>query len=377
MRTFRAIAFVCSFVFVILAISGCKPSDSTRDVSNGQQSAATDATHGFESEAIPDVVAMIGDRPVTRDAYIAELKSKQRQLDAELSVMRSATQREIEPRALSPAQRQTILGGLVSKLLLEQLAEEAEISVSDDEVAARMAEGINNLRGTEGLEEYLDWYQITEAELRAQIHDQILTERFLRENLTPCEITDAQARAKYDELLAQGKVAGQEEADFWHILLALPSDAPESDWEKRRAEIDAIRELAVDGEDIESVAVEVSEDPAAKRNRGLYEYVPRGALAREVDDYVFTGPIGEISEPIRSNFGWHLVKVKDRRAAGPRTFDELADRIREVLRRECDAARADDFTAKKSIERGVKILYTVPGSAAAGSAVTIPPRANP
>ena len=66
------------------------------------------------------------------------------------------------------------------------------------------------------------------------------------------------------------------------------------------------------GEDFAGLAQELSTDPGSSPNGGDLGFVPRGRFVAPIDDAVFTLPIGQVSEPIESQFGWHIVEVLER-----------------------------------------------------------------
>lgn len=103
-----------------------------------------------------------------------------------------------------------------------------------------------------------------------------------------------------------------------------------------------------DGEDGESMLAEVRASilageeftAAAKRfsdcpeNGGDLGYFPRGVMVDEFDAVAFVAPVGEVTQPFRTQFGWHIVLVRDRKPEGVRAFDEVSEQIRANLLRE-------------------------------------------
>lgn len=101
------------------------------------------------------------------------------------------------------------------------------------------------------------------------------------------------------------------EVNASHILLMVPKEStPESD-EEILKRIKEIREEIIAGKDFDEAAVEYSEDPSAKTNKGNLGYFTAFQMVVPFENAAFTTPVGEISQPVRSSFGYHILKVSD------------------------------------------------------------------
>jgi peptidyl-prolyl cis-trans isomerase D len=122
----------------------------------------------------------------------------------------------------------------------------------------------------------------------------------------------------------------QEKAKVRHILIrADRKDATAV--EKARAEALKIVDKLKSGADFASVAKEKSADPGSAQNGGLIDFFARGAMVPEFEAYSFSGKIGEISSPIQTDFGFHIVKVEARKAASHRKLEDVSEEIAEIL----------------------------------------------
>ncbi len=172
---------------------------------------------------------------------------------------------------------------------------------------------------TEAINEYLDLYikfklKVREAEVlgydttasfvqelesyRKQLVQPYLTDREVSENL----IKEAYERMKYD-------------VNASHILVSLDPNAQPKDTLIAFNKIMKIRDRIVKGEDIGKVALETSEDPSAKENNGNLGYFNVLHMVYPFETAVYTTEIGKISMPVRTRFGYHIVKVNDKRPA--------------------------------------------------------------
>nr|WP_319999618.1 peptidylprolyl isomerase [uncultured Draconibacterium sp.] len=103
------------------------------------------------------------------------------------------------------------------------------------------------------------------------------------------------------------------EVDASHILLGIKQDASPEEEQEVLDKIKNIRKQIIAGKPFEDAAVEYSEDPSAQTNKGHLNYFSAFRMVAPFEDAAFTTPVGEISEPVRTNFGYHLIKVHDTR----------------------------------------------------------------
>jgi PPIC-type PPIASE domain/SurA N-terminal domain len=113
-----------------------------------------------------------------------------------------------------------------------------------------------------------------------------------------------------------------------HVLIRSPEGASRGDAKRKARDV---RERIVKGEDFAAVASEVSEDPTSAAKGGDLGEMTRGAVVKEFGDAAFTIPIGEISEPVETRFGFHILRVDERKPERLRPLEECVDEIRGVL----------------------------------------------
>ena len=101
------------------------------------------------------------------------------------------------------------------------------------------------------------------------------------------------------------------EIDASHILLNVPKEATRQQESEIRDKILKIKAEIEAGKDFGEAAIEYSEDPSAKTNKGNLGYFSAFAMVVPFENAAFTTPKGQISEPVRTSFGWHILKVND------------------------------------------------------------------
>ncbi|NJM93368.1 MAG: hypothetical protein HC842_00765 [Cytophagales bacterium] len=98
-----------------------------------------------------------------------------------------------------------------------------------------------------------------------------------------------------------------------HILIRVDENTSPQDTAKAYQRVMAIRKKIVDGADFGQVAADSSEDPSAKMNRGDLGYFTSLKMVYPFESVAYTTPVGNVSQPVRTQFGYHLIKTLDKR----------------------------------------------------------------
>lgn len=159
------------------------------------------------------------------------------------------------------------------------------------------------------------------------------------------EYFEAKIKASVGEGAAKGiyedkvkMIPQEDEVDARHILVDTEEKAKE------------LAEKAKAGEDFAKLASENSKDPGSKADGGKLGYFAKGQMVKEFEDEAFALKKGEISAPVKSQFGWHVIKVEDRRAKPLPSFDEVKERIMGSLVQQKAQQVASDLRSKAKIE---------------------------
>lgn len=150
--------------------------------------------------------------------------------------------------------------------------------------------------------------------------------------------TQERLQAAYEAMKTQPGFAA-EEVHARHILVATEGEAT------------SIIDQLGKGADIANLAKEKSTDPSAKENGGDLGYFRREAMVAEFSEVAFKTDPGKVAaQPVKSQFGWHVIQVLDRRQAVP-TFAEKEPEIREQVAREVIETMVADVRGKAKVER--------------------------
>ena len=145
----------------------------------------------------------------------------------------------------------------------------------------------------------------------------IFKRRALRElyfdKVLKTSVTDADARKMYDDQVKL--IKPEEEVSARHILVESEDKAKE------------LKEKLKGGGDFVALAKENSKDPGSKDDGGNLGYFGHGQMVPQFEDVVFKLAKGDVSDPVKTQFGWHLIKIEDKRFKQPPAFDIVKDRI--------------------------------------------------
>ncbi len=142
------------------------------------------------------------------------------------------------------------------------------------------------------------------------------------------EVSETEIKDYYDSHRSEFKEPETVEAR--HILLRVPQDADAETETEIREKASAIRQKAESGEDFAELARRFSEDPTAEEGGYLGE-LEKDDTVKEFSEKAFSLDPGEISEPVRTRFGWHLIKVDDRTDESTKPLEKVERKIKDKL----------------------------------------------
>ncbi len=179
------------------------------------------------------------------------------------------------------------------------------------------------------------------------IRNKLLMETMLQ-SVGKQALTDEAMHKVYDDAVKQ--MSGEQEVHARHILIRA---APDDEKASKAAEekIKAIIVRLKNGEDFVKVATEVTEDPSGKANGGDLGYFTKEQMVPEFSDTAFKLDKGQISDPVKTQFGWHVIKVEDKRVKPVPTFDEVKQQIEQFVTRKAQAELVSSLRASAKIER--------------------------
>jgi peptidyl-prolyl cis-trans isomerase D len=164
----------------------------------------------------------------------------------------------------------------------------------------------------------------------------------------------AEELTAYYEQNKQQRFQQQEQVHARHILFRVPEDATDEQEKAVLERAQGVYEEILKGRDFAEAASALTEDPTGKHNGGDLGWFERGRMVPEFEQKAFSMKPGELSEPVLTDFGYHIIRLEGQRPAGFRPQAEVEEQIRAILRRErsTEMARQAAEKARMDLQAG-------------------------
>lgn len=176
---------------------------------------------------------------------------------------------------------------------------------------------------------------------RVKVKYAYLTKNKLTAQFNP---TDEEVQAYYDaNKESDPRFQQEEQVKARHILIKVEEDATQEQVQAARSRIETLREDALSGADFAELARNNSEDAGSGQNGGDLGFFGRGRMVPPFEQAAFATAPGEISDIVRSQFGFHVIKVEEKREGGQKTLAETRTVIVNALKDEQATARLEEL----------------------------------
>ncbi len=170
--------------------------------------------------------------------------------------------------------------------------------------------------------------------VKAQIQDvvdRLLAQQFLSQKVLPKvkPVTEKEVKAYYEQHKLEFMTP--ESIHARHILIPLPEKATKKQENEALKKAEMIRQRLLKGEDFAKLAREYSADPGTKDKGGDLGFFTKGQMIESFEKAAFSLKPGEISKPVRTAFGYHIIKVEEIRPAKQKSFSEVKEQIKQNL----------------------------------------------
>jgi peptidyl-prolyl cis-trans isomerase D len=160
------------------------------------------------------------------------------------------------------------------------------------------------------------------------------------------QVSDDELKVQYQQDILQYQVPNRVHVD--HILLMTVGKTPAEVEEVRKKAEDVLKQANKKGTNFEELAKKYSEDPGTKDKGGDLGWITQGQTVPEFERVAFSLPKGSVSDLVKTQYGFHIIKVLDKETAHTKTFDEVRDSIRTPLMLSKADKQAADIADKLS-----------------------------
>ena len=196
----------------------------------------------------------------------------------------------------------------VSTIALNTQAKAETIEVSDEEVSAYYDANTASFNNPEKVK--VEYIEVKTDDVKETL-----------------EVSDEDLEAYFEQNKSQWVAPERRAAS--HILLAVDRDASSSDIEEKQTLANEIVARIAAGETLASIAPTVSDDPGSADNGGSLGEFGRGVMVPEFEDMAYAMEIGEVSEPVRSDFGFHIIQLDNIIGEQGQSFADVKDEVKD------------------------------------------------
>ncbi len=256
------------------------------------------------------VVAKVGEEEITEEEFSDEYNLFEniyiRQFGED-----AMSQIGEDGRALEEILKEQILDKMIFEKIIKKETDNMDISVSDEELAEKIEEYIAMTGGEEEFSEFLETSDITREYFSENLRKEILVNKHKEDYISSIEVEEEEARDFFNENKEQLEVIRAS-----HILV------------KTEEQAQLVLDRINSGEDFEELAEELSVDKASGLLGGDLGYFTKGTRIPEFEEIAFDLEKGQISDIVKTEVGYHIIKLVDKKDK----FEELKDEMIMILK---------------------------------------------
>lgn len=208
----------------------------------------------------------------------------------------------------------SVLNTMISNKVVDLEADKEKVKVTDKEIKAELDKMVEQYGGQDTFNMLLAQNGLTEDVFKEQIEQNLKVTKILEPSI---EITDDEIKTYFEDNKASFDTPEQVEAS--HILVEDEETAKE------------VKKKIDEGGDFAELAKEYSTDTQTKDNGGELGYFSTGQMVEAFDKVAFAMKVDEISDPVKTDYGYHIIKVTGKKEAKEATLEDSKEKIKEAL----------------------------------------------
>lgn len=252
--------------------------------------------------------------------------------------------------------RNKVLDDLLNREVLFQESKIAGVKADPKLVDEQFAKMKRQYPDESAFEKYLSSLNMTESAVKKEIGKGLAIKEYVDTTIVDkVAVSEEELTEYYSQ--NQDRFKRPETVRASHILIKVPKDAIEFQKEEAKKEIEKIRKRAVGGEDFADLAKKFSQGPSAERG-GELGYFQRGQMVKPFEEAAFALKSGEISQAVETQFGYHIIKLLDKKPPETTSFKDVRVRLEQFLKqgkvRKEIMAHVEKLRKKAKIEKFIK-----------------------
>lgn len=278
------------------------------------------ASEGQDSE---DRAAVVNGVVITQSELDMETRRMERILQKLNRLPESSQLQELRSQALR---------NLINRELLYQESQKQDIHVDEAEVDQQMKVLAERFSSEQEFADALRSMNLSRDLVRSQLEKDIAIRQLIDEEISSkITVSDEETRAYYDghpDLFKE-----PEKVRARHILIRVDPQAEDSEKAEAQAKLKEVQQRLEAGEDFSTLAKEYSQGPSSARGGDL-GYFRRGQMLEPFEEAAFALKPGEVSKVVETRFGYHLIKMLDKKPETTLSYEEVKDRLKERLQQQ-------------------------------------------
>lgn len=269
----------------------------------------------------PANVAAVNGVAVTKHAFDREVSLFERRIRRPISAL--------QPDQLAQV-NDSILNDLINRELLFQESGKQKVEISKETIQKEFDRIKGRYKDPKKFETVMTQMKMTPDDLKDQIHRKMAVQELIQKEVGgKISVTEEEAKLVFDENPEDFKQQAQVHAR--HILIKVEKDADEAAKSAARKKLEAVQVKANKGEDFAELAKTHSEGPSNSRGGDL-GFFGKGQMVKPFEEAAFALEPGKISDIVETPFGYHLIKVEEKKAERSLPFEEVKEKLMEKLK---------------------------------------------
>gem|GEM_PF-898330 len=296
-------------------------------------------------------IAQVNDVTITKAAYTKEYESYLTLIEQQYGITKETIETSKDYADMLKQIKENLVDELINRELIKEQIKKNNIVLTDDD-NKDIADTIQQLKDSYGEETFTDMLKqqnTTEEELKQTLQENMLQQKLLDKLTANITVSDEEIKKYYDEN-KDTEFTEPEKVTVSHILIAIPEDKMSADDNTKNAEYEKIKPKAEQvlakakaGEDFSKLVKEYSDDTGTKDQGGQLTFSRSDQIEQAFMDASFAlKNIGDISNLVKTSYGYHIIKLDAKTPAKVYTLEEKKNDIKEEVLQQ---KKSDKFTA--------------------------------
>ncbi len=330
----------------VLVIGGFLLSCQDSHAESGKGKGSPDVKTAEKSEKVPDVVATINGVKISGVEFSKGLQSYKKRL--------AMMGQDVPPEHAKEINK-TIIDDLVSRELLIQNCNKTGIKVSDDELNKEMASIKARFQNEEQFNQVIKSQNLTMDDVKSDVRKALAIKKLMKNDIEDKITVDEKAVNEYYKNNSTKFVEG-ESVKASHILIMVDKNATKDAKETAKKKIDGLLIRARKGEDFAKLAKENSDDKGSGQNGGDLGFFSKGMMVPNFEKVAFSLKKEEVSDVVETEFGYHVIKLIDKKPERTIPLSEVHDKLKNYLKSMEVNKKLSEYLADLRKKADVKVM---------------------